>query len=94
MKVLGMRVVGPQASTAIQAIGLMISQGMGIEALAELIHPHPSLIEGIQECCRMLLGKSIFKPNVFKDAMLYKGYVDGQYQDKSKECIGIRCQIN
>lgn len=94
MKVLGMRVVGPQASTAIQAIGLMIQQGMGIEALAELIHPHPSLIEGIQECCRMLLGKSIFKPNVFKDSMLYKGYVDGEYHDKSKECIGIRCQIN
>jgi dihydrolipoamide dehydrogenase len=52
-----------------------------VEELAELIHPHPSLIEGIQECCRMLLGKSIFKPHVFKDHMKYRGYMDGMYED-------------
>ncbi len=93
MKVLGMRVVGPQASTAIQAVGLLMSQNMSIEALAELIHPHPSLIEGIQECCRMLLGKSIFKPSIFKESMLYKSYTDGQYYDKSQDCVGLRCEI-
>ena len=75
MKVLGMRAVGPHASSAIQAVALMISQGMGIEALAELIHPHPSLIEGIQECCRMLSGNSIFKPQAIGTGVRYTGYV-------------------
>lgn len=81
MKILGMRAVGSQASSAIQAVALLMSMGKGIEELAELIHPHPSLIEGIQECCRMLLGKSIFKPHVFKDHMKYRGYMDGMYED-------------
>lgn len=91
MKVIGMRAVGAQASSAIQAVGLLISQGKGIHELAELIHPHPSLIEGIQECCRMLLGKSIFKPHIFKDAMKYKGYTAGEYFDLSEDCIGVNC---
>ena len=75
MKVLGMRAVGPQVSSAIQAVALMISQNMGIETLAELIHPHPSLIEGIQECCRILLGRSIFKPQAIGEGVRYTGYV-------------------
>lgn len=81
MKILGMRAVGSQASSAIQAVALLMSMEKGVEQLAELIHPHPSLIEGIQECCRMLLGKSIFKPHVFKDHMRYRGYMDGMYED-------------
>lgn len=81
MKVLGMRAVGAQASSAIQGVALLIAQGNGIHELAELIHPHPSLIEGIQECCRMLLGKSILKPHVLKDIMKYKGYMNGEYSD-------------
>lgn len=82
MKVLGMRAVGAQASSAIQAVALLIAQGKSVSELAELIHPHPSLIEGIQECCRMLLGKSIFKPYVFKE-MKYEGYMEGEYSDMS-----------
>ena len=69
MKVLGMRVVGRHASSAIQAVALLISMDKGIEELAECVHPHPSIIEGIQECVRMLLGKSLFKPGVLKDQM-------------------------
>jgi dihydrolipoamide dehydrogenase len=75
MKVLGMRAVGPHASSAIQAVGLLIAENMSIASLAELIHPHPSLIEGIQECCRMLLGTSIFKPQVLEKGVKYTGYV-------------------
>lgn len=62
MKILGMRVVGNHASSAIQAVALLISMDKGIEELAECVHPHPSITEGIQECVRMLLGKSLFKP--------------------------------
>lgn len=69
MKVLGMRAVGEQASSAIQAVALMIKAGMGIRQLAELVHPHPSITEGVQECARMLLGTSIFKPEVLNDRM-------------------------
>jgi dihydrolipoamide dehydrogenase len=59
MKMLGMRVVGEHASSAIEAVALLISMDKGIEELTELIHPHPSIIEGIQECVRMLTNKSI-----------------------------------
>jgi dihydrolipoamide dehydrogenase len=69
MHILGMRAIGEHASSAIQAIGLLIKMNQPIEVLADLVHPHPSIIEGIQECVRMLLNKSIFKSAVFKDAM-------------------------
>jgi dihydrolipoamide dehydrogenase len=65
MRILGMRVLGDHASSAIQAIALLISQGKSVRSLVELIHPHPSIPEGIQECARMLMGSSIIKPEVF-----------------------------
>lgn len=69
MTVLGMRAVGEHASSAIQAVALMMNEGLGIEALAGLMHPHPSITEGVQECARMLMGTSIFKPEVLNDRM-------------------------
>lgn len=81
LKILGMRVVGEHASSAIQAVALLISQDKGIRELAELIHPHPSIIEGIQECGRLLTGKSIFKPQVLKEAISCKAWVNGHYED-------------
>jgi dihydrolipoamide dehydrogenase len=69
MQVLGMRAVGEHASSAIQAVALMMRLGIPIRELAELTHPHPSITEGVQECARMLLGQSIFKPSVFGDRM-------------------------
>lgn len=77
MKILGMRAIGEHASSAIQACALLIKMGEGIEHLAELIHPHPSIIEGIQECVRMLLNKSVFKSSVFKDKLKCYRCVDG-----------------
>ena len=53
----------------------------GIEELAELIHPHPSIIEGIQECVRMLLGKSIYKQSIFQDYMKFNRFSNGAYQE-------------
>ena len=64
MRVLGMRAVGEHASSAIQAVALMMRTQMSIRELAELVHPHPSITEGVQECARMLLGTSIFKSPV------------------------------
>jgi len=81
MKILGMRVVGEHASSSIQAAALLISMDRGVAELAELIHPHPSIIEGIQECTRMLLGKSMFKPRVLSDTMSCKVCINGVFDD-------------
>ncbi|AEA45251.1 dihydrolipoyl dehydrogenase family protein [Fluviicola taffensis] len=77
MKVLGMRAVGEHASTAIQTIGLIMKLGLPIHVIAELVHPHPSIAEGIQECVRMLLNRSLFKSSVFKDKLACYSLVDG-----------------
>jgi dihydrolipoamide dehydrogenase len=80
MKILGMRVVGHHASSAIQAVALLISMNKGIDELAECVHPHPAIIEGIQEVVRMLLGKSMFKPMALTQYMSCKIW-DGEYRD-------------
>ncbi|MCB0791334.1 MAG: NAD(P)/FAD-dependent oxidoreductase [Flavobacteriales bacterium] len=69
MHVLGMRAVGEHASSAIQAVALMMRTGLGIRELAELVHPHPSITEGVLECARILLGTSLFKPSVYGDKL-------------------------
>ncbi|MFK8044729.1 MAG: NAD(P)/FAD-dependent oxidoreductase [Crocinitomicaceae bacterium] len=78
MKILGMRAVGEHASSAIQGVALQIKTGQGIESIAELVHPHPSIVEGVQECVRMLLNKSIFKASVFQDKLACYSLVDGK----------------
>lgn len=81
MNILGMRVVGEHASSAIQAVALLISQDKSIKELAELIHPHPSIIEGIQECGRILMGKPLFKPRVLRDAIRCQVWDGNDYKD-------------
>ncbi|MFT7158401.1 MAG: dihydrolipoamide dehydrogenase [Parvicella sp.] len=77
MKILGMRAIGEHASSTIQAVALLIKMNQGIEELAEMVHPHPSITEGVQECLRMLLNKSVFKSSVFKDKLKCYSCVDG-----------------
>ncbi len=81
MKILGMKVVGNHASSAIQAVALLISMDKGIEELAECVHPHPSITEGIQECVRMLMGKSLFKPIAMRGRISCRRYENGVYAD-------------
>ena len=78
MRVLGMRAVGEHASSAIQAVAMMMKLGIPIRELADLVHPHPSITEGVQECARLLLGRSIFKPEVFADKMQCYTWVPAQ----------------
>ncbi len=80
MKILGMRVVGNNASSAIQAVAVLISMNKGIEELAECVHPHPSITEGIQECVRMLMGKSMLKPGALSGRLSCRRYVGGAYE--------------
>ncbi len=81
MKILGMKVVGNHASSAIQAVAVLISMDKGIEELAECVHPHPSITEGIQECVRMLMGKSLFKPTALKGRLSCRTCAKGEYAD-------------
>lgn len=81
MKILGMKVVGNHASSAIQAVAVLISMDRGIEELAECVHPHPSITEGIQECVRMLMGKSTLKPGALSGRLSCRACIDGKYQD-------------
>ncbi|MBK9285715.1 MAG: NAD(P)/FAD-dependent oxidoreductase [Sphingobacteriaceae bacterium] len=78
MRILGMRVVGEHASSAIQGVAYLIYTNQGIRELADMMHPHPSIIEGVQECLRMLLNKSIYKPYVFTDRLKCYVYENGK----------------
>lgn len=64
-KILGLRVVGPQASSTIQGIAFLIHMGATLEDIDHCVHPHPAIPEGVQECARALLGRSVMKCEVF-----------------------------
>jgi dihydrolipoamide dehydrogenase len=66
-RLLGLRVVGPQAGTAIQGVALLIGQGDTLEAVERCVHPHPSVTEGVLEAARVLLGRSIYKPEAMPE---------------------------
>jgi dihydrolipoamide dehydrogenase len=72
-RLLGLRVVGPEASSAIQGIAFLIDQGATLKEIDCCVHPHPAITEGVQECARLLLGRSIHKPEVFGPALLRLG---------------------
>ncbi len=84
MRILGIRVVGVHASTAIEAVSLMICHGRGVRDLAELLHPHPSVTEALQDCVRMLLGSSIMKPHVFQSSLRLSRVTMAPKKPKSK----------
>jgi dihydrolipoamide dehydrogenase len=69
MTILGMRALGVHASTTLEAVSLMIQHKRSARELAELYHPHPAITEGLQDCVRMLLGSSIYKPCVFQSQL-------------------------
>jgi dihydrolipoamide dehydrogenase len=69
MKILGMRALGVHASTMLEAVSFMMQHRRSAHELAEVLHPHPAVTEGLQECVRMLLGTSIYKPHVFRSEL-------------------------
>ena len=75
------KIIGRHASSAMQAVALLISMDKGIEALAGCVHPHPSITEGIQECVRMLPGKSLFKPAAPNGKLSCRTSKSGLYED-------------
>jgi dihydrolipoamide dehydrogenase len=64
-RVLGLRVVGPHASSTIQGIAFLIDKDGTVDDIDHCVHPHPAITEGVQECARLLLGRSMHKLDVF-----------------------------
>ena len=69
-RILGMRAVGPQAATTIQGIAFLIEKGGTLDDIDACVHPHPAITEGVQECARAILGRSVFKPAAFGPELL------------------------
>ena len=66
-RILGMRAAGPQVSTMIMAVAVLIDQEKAFTELAGSIYPHPTMAEAIQECLRLLRGDSTYKPEIFPE---------------------------
>jgi len=81
-RILGMRAAGPMASNNIMTIALLMDHSGGLTAALKTVHPHPTMSEGIQECLRVLLDKSIFKSKAFPEQIkLRKWSPIGGYSD-------------
>jgi len=72
--VLGMRAAGPQAAASIMYIATLMDHNASLGEIMKTVHPHPSITEGIVECIRILLGKSIFKPEAFPQYVSFKSW--------------------
>ncbi|MFO0604232.1 MAG: NAD(P)/FAD-dependent oxidoreductase [Polyangiales bacterium] len=69
-RILGMRVIGPQAATTIQGVAFLIEKGGTLDDIDACVHPHPAITEGVQECARAILGRSVLKPAAFGPGLL------------------------
>lgn len=73
-KILGMRSAGPHASSTIVAVATLMDHDTGIKEALKSMHPHPAISEGIQECLRLLMNNSIYKPEVFSDLIQIRSW--------------------
>ena len=73
-RILGMRAAGPQVSSTIMSIAHFMDQGKGVLDVLQSIYPHPTITEAIEECLRMLLGKSVFKPHAFPEHLQIRSW--------------------
>ncbi|MFO1533512.1 MAG: dihydrolipoyl dehydrogenase [Thermoplasmatota archaeon] len=62
-RLLGLHILGPGASDLISEAVLALEMGATIEDLALMVHPHPTLSEGIMEAAEALHGKAIHAVN-------------------------------
>ncbi|KAH9598870.1 FAD/NAD(P)-binding domain [Trypanosoma melophagium] len=74
MQVLGVRAIGPHASSVVELASLAIHNRESIYNLSELRTAYPAVTQGFQECVNMLLGTSTLKPNVFPQLILEEWY--------------------
>lgn len=57
--IVGVHIIGPHASDLILEATIMVSRGMKIEEVAEIIHPHPTLGEALYEAVMDVNGQAV-----------------------------------
>jgi dihydrolipoamide dehydrogenase len=62
-RLLGVQIVGAEASDLISEAALAIQSGLTLARIAEAIHPHPTLPEGLKEAAENALGRAIHTVN-------------------------------
>lgn len=58
-EVVGVHIIGPQASVIIAEAGLAMSMEATVESIAHAIHSHPTLSEAVSECAESWLGRAV-----------------------------------
>lgn len=62
-RVLGVHIVGPEASDLISEGALALEMGAHLEDIAHTIHPHPTLSESLMEAAQQALGEAVHVMN-------------------------------
>ena len=58
-KILGVQIIGSEASNLISEAALAIKMNATLDDLALTIHPHPTLSESLMEAAEATMGKAI-----------------------------------
>ena len=62
-RILGAQIVGAEASDLISEAAVAVQNGLTLEAIADPVHPHPTLPEGLKEAAENALGRAIHAVN-------------------------------
>lgn len=62
-RLLGAQIVGAEASDLISEAALAVQNGLSLSAIADAVHPHPTLPEGLKEAAENALGRAIHTVN-------------------------------
>jgi dihydrolipoamide dehydrogenase len=88
-RIIGMRAVGPQASSLIMNIAYLMVTGHSVDDYLNTIHPHPCMPESILEALRVLKGTSLCKPEVFPNQCYTKRWTPESTEDDWH----LRCNV-
>ena len=62
-RLLGAQIVGAEASDLISEAAIAVQNGLSLDAIADAVHPHPTLSEGLKEAAENALGRGIHTIN-------------------------------
>ncbi|MFC2082887.1 dihydrolipoyl dehydrogenase [Candidatus Bipolaricaulota bacterium] len=62
-RILGVQIIGAEASDLISEAAIAVQSNLSLEAIADAIHPHPTLPEGLKEAAENALGRAIHTVN-------------------------------
>jgi len=62
-RLLGVQIIGAEASDLISEAVVAIRSDLSLEAIADAVHPHPTLPEGLKEAAENALGRAIHTVN-------------------------------